>query len=88
MRRGEREAKIGYHNRIIRAAWELYLKREADDYRRNLSNAAMQRSALSVSLPSAKTKFAPGRSAKTPPLSTQPARYTATSNADSSAQKQ
>jgi hypothetical protein len=41
MRRGEREAKIEYHNKIIRAAWALYLKREADDYRRNLSNAAM-----------------------------------------------
>ena len=41
MRRGEREAKIEYHNKIIRAAWELYLKRENDDYNRTGSNAAI-----------------------------------------------
>eukprot|EP00978_Attheya_sp_CCMP212_P042301 scaffold255441_cov30-Attheya_sp.AAC.1 len=41
MRRGEREAKIEYHNKIIRAAWELYLKRENDDYKRTGSNAAI-----------------------------------------------
>jgi hypothetical protein len=41
MRRDEREANIEYQNKIIRAAWELYLKREGDDYRRNLLNAAM-----------------------------------------------
>eukprot|EP00978_Attheya_sp_CCMP212_P016810 scaffold44404_cov55-Attheya_sp.AAC.2 len=41
MRRGEREAKIEYHNKIIRAAWELYLKRENGDYKRTGSNAAI-----------------------------------------------
>eukprot|EP00978_Attheya_sp_CCMP212_P041958 scaffold247981_cov23-Attheya_sp.AAC.1 len=41
MRRCEREANIEYHNKIIRAAWELYLKRENDDYKRTGSNATI-----------------------------------------------
>eukprot|EP00978_Attheya_sp_CCMP212_P023780 scaffold73576_cov56-Attheya_sp.AAC.4 len=41
MRRGEREAKLEYHNKIIRAAGELYLKRENDDYKRTGSNTAI-----------------------------------------------
>eukprot|EP00978_Attheya_sp_CCMP212_P032013 scaffold123217_cov49-Attheya_sp.AAC.1 len=41
MRRGATEAKLEYHNKIIRAAWELYLRRENDDYKRTGSNAAI-----------------------------------------------
>jgi hypothetical protein len=40
MRKGVSDAKVEYHNKIIRAAWELYLKKESDDYQRTGTNAA------------------------------------------------
>eukprot|EP00978_Attheya_sp_CCMP212_P020212 scaffold57559_cov54-Attheya_sp.AAC.5 len=40
MRKGVSDTEVEYHNKIIRAPWELYLKKESDDYQRTGTNAA------------------------------------------------